>query len=299
MDDNSVDVSSLSFNEKIAALESTLPKSVQDFLQSPERDATSLRLSQKYRLHADQAAAFERAYLYMLLGVNTPEDFVQDLKEANIPPDTIRGLTNDVNEQVFKKLQQTELYGAGEQAIAPHPEVRGVQPQVPVMQVAPPQKEAAHEVAKQSVEPSEPLPYNLMRPDALAPALSQQPAPIPAQNVAATPIAAPVPTSAPQPMLRTMQTDMEAMQHPEHAPEPVLYVPSVTSVASHTTPARAFQTASIPHVMTPVASRPAIEQPIALNSQPENRSSNPPAPSPQNPVIPGNYSSDPYREPIS
>lgn len=287
MDGDSINIDDLSFDEKIAFLEEELPVSVRDFLRSPERDAVSLRLTQKYRLHADQAAAFEKAYLYMLLGVNTPEDFVQDLKEANIPLDTIRGLTNDINEQVFKKLQQTELHGVGEQATAPQPGAKHMQSQVPVMQVAPPQMPPVQETSRPPVTPQEPPPYNLMRPDALAPA----PTPAHAQT--------PVPASAPQPMLRTMQTDMEAMQSPQHAAAPVPYTPSVISASSHMTPARSFQTASIPYSSHPVPSRPV---PPLVNQLPpipqQNISTQQPAPQ-HNEIPQADYTGDPYREPLS
>jgi hypothetical protein len=124
--DDSFDTEGLSFDEKIALLEEELPVAIQNFLHSSERDSISLKLSQKYNLHADQAGAFERAYLYMLLGVNSPEDFVRDLQEAGIPSETIKGLTADINELVFKKLQQQELAATPQQRLYRTPQTQHV-----------------------------------------------------------------------------------------------------------------------------------------------------------------------------
>jgi len=262
MEFDSTAIADLSFEEKIALLEEELPEAIRNFLQSPERDKVSQQLSSKYRLHADQAGAFERAYLYMLLGVNTPEDFVQDLKDAGLPPDTVRGLTTDVNEQVFKRLQQQELHSSEvpvARSDAP------AQPVVPMLQVT---------AAPPSVPPLEPEPplapptpsYNLMRPDALV--------------------------SAPQPVIRTMERDALALQHPEQVPATQQAVVSSMPHPSQITPARSFQTASVPYTSTPMPSRQLPPAPTPSTSTAPQTS---PTPSQQPPQP---YGSDPYREPI-
>ncbi len=85
-----------------------LPKPVKDFVLSPERERIAGELSQKYNLHADQAGAFEQAFMLMLLGVSSPEEFVEALTKAGIPAESIRGLSADVNERVFVPLRKEE-----------------------------------------------------------------------------------------------------------------------------------------------------------------------------------------------
>jgi hypothetical protein len=280
--DDSIDVQNLSFEEKIRALEEYLPEPILNFLHSPERDAVSLRLSQKYNLHADQAGSFERAYLYMLLGVNTPEDFVQDLKDGGIDQDTIRGLTTDINELVFKRLQQEELAVPATPAQA----YRSAPPraEVPVMQVAPPPPASPAPAPVPNTPPvmaptpAEPAPtpsFNLIRPDAIV--------------------------STPQPVFRTMQSDMEALQHP--APQPAeggwSSMPTIPH-PSQVSPARSFQTASVPYTSMPVASVPLPAEPAPFTAPTSSSVSLPPLTElkPQVPRVPvsGKYDSDPYRE---
>lgn len=113
----------LSVDEAIATLLSELPKPVQDFVTSPERARIALSLSQKYRLHADQAGEFERAYMYMLLGISSPEEFVDTLTKAGIAADTVRSLASDVNEQVFVPLRKAEQAPPAVVAAPPAPPI--------------------------------------------------------------------------------------------------------------------------------------------------------------------------------
>ncbi len=279
MADDDVDISDLSFDDKVAFLEGELPKPVQDFLHSPERDAVSLRLSQKYGLHADQAGIFEKAYLYMLLGVNSPDEFVQDLKDGGLAPDTINGLTNDVNEQVFKRLREQERTSVQSTPVrAPAPAA------VPAMQVLPTPPAAAAPIQVPVQAPETPA-YNLIRPSE------------------------PAAVSAPLPQVRTMRSDIEALQHPERQIVPTAVTPQgsmpVIPDPAHVTPARSFQTASVPYTSAPVASNPS---PIySVPSMPIAPRLPNVAPTPINPIVaqaptasaPHDHDSDPYREPLS
>lgn len=98
----------MDINEAVATLLRELPKPVQDFVTGPERARVALSLSQKYNLHADQAGEFEHAFMFMLLGVSSPEEFVDSLTRAGILPETVRKLVTDVNEQVFVPLRKAE-----------------------------------------------------------------------------------------------------------------------------------------------------------------------------------------------
>lgn len=94
--------------DAIGTLIDGLPGPVRSFVTSPERPRIALSLSEKYSLHVDQAGEFEKAYMFMLLGIASPEEFVDTLTKAGLPPETVRGLAKDVNEQVFVPLRKAE-----------------------------------------------------------------------------------------------------------------------------------------------------------------------------------------------
>lgn len=106
--DETIASQEMTLENAVSTLVKDLPKPVQDFVTGPERAAISLQLTQKYQLHADQAGAFERAFIFMLLGVSTPEKFAQDLEGEGIPRDTINALATDLNQLVFMKLRAEE-----------------------------------------------------------------------------------------------------------------------------------------------------------------------------------------------
>lgn len=244
-------------NSSVKTLFASLPKEIQAFVQSPERDATSLRISQMYNLHADQAGVFERAYIYMLLGVYTPQEFTQELRNADFSEDTIRGLASEVNEQVFKKIKAAEQESA---SISPAYRTPAPPPAVPVMSVA------------QPVMP---------------------PAP-------ATPVA---------PHARTMQEDMEIVQHPERVGSHVMVQTQVSAPVPHipmhsegpVMPARSFQTASVPHTAMPVAPVPTYPRTPLPSAQPIAQYQLPVQPvqpiQPESPIK-KEGAADPYREQV-
>lgn len=362
------ELESLPFEQRIALLMGDLPAPLQRFLRSPERDAVSLRISQKYQLHADQAGVFEQAYLYLLIGVNSPDEFVQDLKKAGIAEDTIRGLAADINEQVFKKLQQEERGAVS--TPAPVTPVVVPAPAVPVM--PPAEKDSPASALQSSVYSRERLTDAYQRapiavrgalpnpaladqvrsirtghrlpteiagelgtkvgflmlglmstnelknqmimagaaPDAAQNTVDEiqhkildlfaapQPQPAPVSVPAPAPVAPTMPVSTPavmpQPAVRTMAKDMEQLMHPEQS--------QTTIHPTQATPARSFQTASVPNTVPPA---PRPPQPVP--TVPTYTSPAPAAPAPHSewkPAPPTNsapqplkqYGTDPYRE---
>ncbi|HEV7121451.1 MAG TPA: hypothetical protein VGN56_01335 [Candidatus Paceibacterota bacterium] len=301
----------LTFEQKVQMLMSVLPKPVQDFLHSPERDTVAQELSAKYALHVDQAGVFERSYLYMLLGVFTPDEFVQELRDARIPEESIRGLTIDVNERVFKRLQGAER---NPPPAAPAP----IPPPIPLQ----PKPFVSTPMAKPFTATAEPkpVPPPPATPIYVPPTAPAAPSPVPSAftSPASTP-AAPVE----HPTVRTMAHDMEALKeeskHP-HAPQqafPAHQVPVAPSAWQPASPARTFQTSSVPNT-APVTPAPqpfspstapfALSVPVSAPMPPAAR----PAPAvPVPPNLPGQpagthpadvppivkeYSVDPYRE---
>lgn len=98
----------MSVNDAVTVLMERLPVPVQNFLTSDRRNQVIYEISQKYRLHTDQAGDFERAALFMLLGIYSPEEFLTNLKAAGIPEQVAQGLTREVNEKIFIPLREEE-----------------------------------------------------------------------------------------------------------------------------------------------------------------------------------------------
>lgn len=119
--DTSATPDEVGIQNAVATLMQDLPQPVQKFLSGPERDKVILSLSQKYGLHADQSGEFEHAFIFMLLGIATPEEFVQSLTDAGLPKETIAGLASDVNTQVFIPLRDAERKESSVPRVAPRP----------------------------------------------------------------------------------------------------------------------------------------------------------------------------------
>lgn len=309
-----------------------LPLPIRKFLQSPERDAVSLRLTQKYGLHADDAGTFERAYIYMLLGVFTPDEFVQELRENGLNENTIRGLATDVNEQVFKKLRQEERK-EGPMPGAYHSTASV--PQVPPMQIGerpavpenlPGQDELPQwaapapkpEAIQYSAPPQPPAPPVVFHtpPQPIPPPPAQQPAP--QTPVQSTPIYSNAPqlASAPTaglPYARTMAGDMERAIRGEKSPVAPVSPPRMAGPVMQRTPmpvpespANPPLAASMPHAPSPQPPHQAEQHPPAppipaswqrpstapVRRMPINRLAASDTP------ITKEYGNDPYREPV-
>lgn len=102
----------IDFTTALGSLMQDLPAPVQAFLLSDERNVVARDLTQKYNLHLDQAAVFEKSYLHLLLGVSTPQEFVAELQAAGLGQDVINGLAADINTRVFMPLREAERRGA-------------------------------------------------------------------------------------------------------------------------------------------------------------------------------------------
>jgi hypothetical protein len=239
--DNTLTPEELPLDQQVAILIDDLPKPIQDFVRGPERDAVSLELSTKYGLHADQAGVFEQAYLYMLLSVYTPDEFVQELREGGVSEDSIRGLTTDVNERVFKRLQNAER--ASPPVVPPAQQVPVHQP-APYVPSAPPapqyQPVAPQPAVRTMAHDMEELKHPQPAPQAFQPQYVQQPMTAPAPAFATTFMS--VPTVAPVPVAPPIKSPPPAWQP---------------------TPALSFQTASIPNTYIGTPQPFQAPQPIA------------------------------------
>jgi len=275
----------MSTDEAVEFMYAQLPSQIQDFLISPERSALVSELSQKHGLHVDQAGQFERAFLFMLLGVNTPEEFVSSLTAAGLSSGTVNALAADVNARVFVPLRDAERRG-GEGALLPTPTARQAPLPPPAIEYepAPP--------ARTLPGSSEPVPVSL-------PAAASAPQ---------IPAAAPSVPAAREEASLTLEPTPVATQHIAHAMPVAQHQPGWHPAAA----VHIFVPTQGPgqqmHVpVQPPAHSPEIPQPV----QPAySQSVSVPAPQPAAAVPPArtesaaaspivrDYAADPYREPI-
>ena len=142
----------------------SLPIELQNFIKGSERDEVTLRLMKRHNLHADQAVRFQKAFLFMLMGIFSPEQFSQDLTDIGIAPETVRALAADVNEEVFKPLRAKEEQASSLSTAGPATPKLSVPTPVqapvvvlptPPLQLAPQSKKTAF---LESFTPTSPLP---------------------------------------------------------------------------------------------------------------------------------------------
>jgi len=270
----------MNVDDALQTLMQDLPLPVREFLSSPRRDAVVSKLSQKYGLHADVAGKFERAFLYMLLGVFTPPEFIAELTNAGLPEVTVNGLVEDVNQEVFIPLRNAERTAAtAEPTARPTPVVPAPSftPQ-PAVFVPPPAP-----VAPVPTVPVVPAPTPAPTTPTYTPTPPQSPV-IPAP----TPYIAPSPVIEPQ--MRTMASDMAFAK--EHRPS----LPEFMGGA-HTTPTPTHEVSAPAPLPIPQAPLPATPTPSSPSAQPFR------APPPNLPGAPEirpvrEYSVDPYREAV-
>jgi hypothetical protein len=201
----------------------------------------------------------------MLLGFVVPSNFTSSLLQAGVDQATAGRLTADLNREVFIPIRDQVRRTGAQASVASRPPP----PATPVMQVTARQEQVQRSAPIQNPITSTPS-FNLARPDALTPT--------PAQHIEA----------------RTMQHDMELVQ--------AGLVP--TPHPSQMTPARSFQTASVPFNMAPQAPVAPVKMPVdqqgtAVPSAPP-RQLPPPTPvqtTPSTPIV-KDYAQDPYRESI-
>ncbi len=263
----------------LGTLMEDLPKPVRDFLMSDERNAVARELSAKYSLHVDQAGEFETAYLHMLLGISTPEDFVSTLRNAGIDQAVINGLAADVNTRVFMRLREAER--AATEA-----------PSAPQRPAPLPPPALEYEPARAVTLPGSPIPAPMPVPVTPAPVVPQS---VPAEEVASTVV--PQAATPQQHMVHAMpQSAPQQGWHPAAAVH--IFVPTHGPATQGSLPSQAYpvqqdvtpaQDYIVPQ-LAPVYTTPPASQLVYANPVPETL-----APPPAMPIQ-KTGASDPYRE---
>jgi len=258
-------------SQEVGAAMRDLPKPVQDFLKSDERDAVVRELSEKYQLHIDQAGEFERSFILMLLGVMRPEEFVTTLTQAGLTQDVVNGLAADLNTRVFMRLRDAERNTPSSAPNAPQKPAPLPPPALDYQPAAAPTLPGSPIAAPMPTPPPAPLEPTMLEVSPVSQHIIPQQHfvhPMPgAQAQSGWHPAAAVHIFVPT----------HGAQHPQNAP--LQQPPEVTPTYVHA-----------PEPAAPVSAAPMERQSQSLP---------PPAiPTPVVPVIKKEFGSDPYREPI-
>jgi hypothetical protein len=258
-----MDSNQLSLDESIKQVMQTLPPVIREYLAKGKYTPVAQGLMSKYSLRIDQGGILERELMLLLMGIETPEEFVQALgEEAKIAPEAVGNIVQDINTQIFIPLREEERRGPVEK-LAPKPLTPSAPPPAPMISAQNP-----------IVMPGAPKVY---APPLQSPMYPGQPTPEP--NIT---FKRPIQTPSQPSSARTVGEQFKAPAGPQMTDPSKLLEdheePHIT-VGSGAQPAPRYAPppSNLPGTMPP--SQPQAQKPV----------SPPPAPS---------YSVDPYREPV-
>lgn len=117
--------SELTLDESVAQVMQTLPPPIRSYLARGEYSVVTANLITKYGLHVDQGGVLEREIMLLLMGIESPEEFTQALtEEAQLSPQTISSIMQDVNTQIFVPLRGQLRRQTGSE---PRPQASGME----------------------------------------------------------------------------------------------------------------------------------------------------------------------------
>lgn len=136
----------LTLDESIKEVMKTLPPPIRQYLGQGKYLVVANRIMTKYGLHIDQAGVLEREIMFLLMGIDNPDEFTKTLsEEAKIDAKTIGNIVKDVNEQIFMPLREEMRKGSKEEIKPveikpPHAPARPPQTLASVPRYVPPKK---------------------------------------------------------------------------------------------------------------------------------------------------------------
>ena len=265
-----------------------IPKEVQEAIVSVDRRRRLANIAKNYQLHIDQAGVLDNETVLVMLGLESPDDFVGNItRELGISPAQAQLIANEVNQDIFLPIRESLKQMLEKDAEEEEQEQRDNE------QLTTEDQELAPQVPAAAV-PGTPASFAPLRPAVLpkTPAVTTPPV---ARTIAATPVPTPaepaererdqllkeiegmaVPTEPKQVSDNTQQTEHKIAEAPANLP--------VGNIAE-TKLAEMFH---LPKESLTAPPPPREDKTVAPAAPPT-----PPAP-PQ----PKKYSSDPYREPV-
>ena len=259
----------LSLEQSIDAVMQELPPVIRTFIAEGRHTMATQSLMSKYKLRVDQGGVLERETMLLLMGIESPSEFVQTLiEEARIDQQTVGNIVQDVNAQIFVPLRDAERRGG-------LPEVAK-----PKASFQMPQAELVARPVQQPVPPKAANPAPVMNMASMYAPPLQSPRYPHQQSESESMISFTRPAAAKS--VPSQQPQQQAPQRPiDTAPSHLL--------EDHEEPRIEFAPANEPTVPSPERNVPPTNLPGAVPEVPTQT----PPPGPSRP-----YSADPYREPF-
>lgn len=218
----------LTLEDSVKQVMKTLPPPIRDYLAQGRYTPVAKELMAKYGLRIDQGGILERGMMMLLMGIEDPNEFMQELTtDAKLDQAAVNGIMQDINTQIFMPLRDemrkgAEAYQQSQQAPKPQAPATpapaaatpprglpaGAKPLQAIVPQAPVQKPALRDVLASVMKAPPPAPAAPASPPSLsAPkAPSVSPAPqraAPPENLPGAPREIHAPLSAPAPETRT------------------------------------------------------------------------------------------------
>src|SRR3989344_4305185 len=91
--------------ESAKEIMATLPPVARAYLISGQPSSAVKTLTTRYGLSTDQGGVLERELMLLIMGIGSPQEFVLQPKvEADLADETIRGISNDLERDIFNPL---------------------------------------------------------------------------------------------------------------------------------------------------------------------------------------------------
>lgn len=284
--------------ESVETIVKQLPAPVRSFFASGKTREVTKRILQNYNLHIDQAGAVERAIVLLLLGISSPDEFIETLsKEAHLDDATVSSIVDSVNKEIFVPLQQ-EVRDESKGQVETSAGKEGTETQ-------PPSQPAEHQ--SEMLPPKAALPQVKPSPATVSAAVSPRPQtpPLAPQQPPAQVTTTPPSPKLPQPPTPESSINKLAGWRSD-APAQSAPTPPTTPSTQPASPAQPPETPNPP--VTPTNNQiPEHESPARTAPPPPNLPGTPsqsqatpagPQEAPPAPPIVKSYAVDPYREPI-
>ncbi len=85
-----------------------LPEDVRTAITSVDLRNKLRSVAEKHRLHVDQAGALENETMLVMLGLEHPRDYIQNLeREAQVSASEARGIAEDINKEIFRQVRES------------------------------------------------------------------------------------------------------------------------------------------------------------------------------------------------
>ncbi len=109
-------------NEQLLEKFLKLPEDIQAAIWDLDLDGTIGDIGLKYDLHLDEIGVLADQTALVLIGINPLSDFTKNLaKELPLQPDQLNAITNDVNQGIFLKIQESlkKIHAGERPAVSP------------------------------------------------------------------------------------------------------------------------------------------------------------------------------------